>query len=600
MSPLAAGSKGHSLAEALQEYMSELEQEISKRLSNHSKYFNLYVSRRLSILDLAARSRSFHWSETELEAFLREALAIYWQFRRFTIAALRAGKHGMQDMHIGPARTPAGLGYVTPNALSKQDAFDILLAWLLIGEYEFARYCLKRAGKGGSLVWLDKHRTLFDVALDSQDQTLVNRFDLRINRSANPLSFFGSWASLDVSHDFPTPDSRLFVAVSPWPYSPPGSHKPLPDSPVVLTLYPNMAHQVVGSRWPLAMGGVHTVDAPSWLFQWQDLADVLPRLQLLRRLQYQYDVEDLILTLSAITDYQKTICEAAPERWVQIFAYGYSIWGDPQGIIRHEILPRFARSRAKFIAGSSAAENLPRLEAALRQISWNDEKLDNVDLLAAPPGNLIYSFTADSWFIDWTAMHDALVDFVTPLGKFSGMIGDLRGHDYEHSVADFLSDYCSGKTDITIWWLGHVRGPLRFHDGETRDLDIGIVIGARLLLVEAKAHASTRDLLIVGDPDALARRWEWEIKSDIRQIDTLAECLSAAPSGRNFAIPKGVAELIPLVCGPLPEWIPEMDRRWWLYDDIPRICTPDELIEVIDRVLKDDVPVENRLPVKPV
>jgi hypothetical protein len=152
-----------------------------------------------------------------------------------------------------------------------------------------------------------------------------------------------------------------------------------------------------------------------------------------------------------------------------------------------------------------------------------------------------------------------------------------------------------GTSSATLWWLGHVRGRLKFTDGSTRDLDIGILIGNYLLVVEAKARAATRDLLIVGDEDALARRWEWDIKPDMSTVDNLAASLAAAPRGRNYAIPENVSELIPLICGPLPEWIPEIDKKWWLYEDIPRVSTPDELIEVIDRILRGDPPAQNRI-----
>ncbi|GAJ00791.1 unnamed protein product, partial [marine sediment metagenome] len=106
-----------------------------------------------------------------------------------------------------------------------------------------------------------------------------------------------------------------------------------------------------------------------------------------------------------------------------------------------------------------------------------------------------------------------------------------------------------------------------------------------------------RDLLIVGEPDSLKQRWETIVK-DVEQVDTLSERLLKEPKGKNFEVPDSVKWIVPIVCGPFAEWVPSSSQKWWLYEDIPRVLTPDELLETIARVKNGDFP-QYRLPRSP-
>ena len=100
-----------------------------------------------------------------------------------------------------------------------------------------------------------------------------------------------------------------------------------------------------------------------------------------------------------------------------------------------------------------------------------------------------------------------------------------------------------------------------------------------LLIVECKAI--NRSIAFDrGTKEALKFRKE-KYNEAIEQVDEKAEWLIKNKKGTNFDI-SIYKKIIPVVITPFKEYIRTDERKYWLSDEIPRILTPFELIEMIE------------------
>lgn len=589
---LRDGANGDVLIKALQGYLRSLLRHVARNLSGHSRMFWLHLSRRFRILDQLYRYHDHEWSADNPGGVWREIFALKWHYHRLTLAILKSAKEGTRDM---PAAQPSGRDgsqYVKPVVATRGDVTVLLQSAMLIEAYEHARYCLKRAGKGGQFLWIDRARGQFDVELDSTQQELVELFDQRAMSGVNLLKFAGSLAESSIGFDFPLPAGG-YEPIHPLPVHSEElliGHKE--GRPLVFTLIPNVMGREAKSAWPTAVGHDVTIPPP-WLFQWIDLSVLFPRFDLIRGINRKrlellgrpsYEPEDLFAGLGAVVTWWRRRCEQHPEAWSQIFGFGYSIWTDMPELLTQEVLPIFVDLKKRLAAVREDEEEESRLLAVMEDIKWSEERYQRIDVLQGTPTYLIMPLDEREWLIDWSLMFDVILDVVGPLGRMTGTVALLRGREFEELLGRYAAKLAGDQGLFDVWWRGRQAGPLIFERAPTRDADIALVVDDRLLLVDAKAFAGDRELLIVGNPRELTRRWEETIIPALRQVDDLAERLAKEPRGQNFELPRNIKWIIPAICGPFPEWIPSRAARWWLDSETPRCFTPQELINAVEAV----------------
>jgi hypothetical protein len=482
-----------------------------------------------------------------------------------------------------------------------EDIKALSMAAALIEEYHLTRYLTKRARKGGRFIWKDRKSWDFDVILDRRTMALVANFDRRTSSAQNLLSGAGTWAPSKIYHHFPTPSprDRTFTVLSPFPaHAGPLSSRP-GSEPTILTLLPDIAGR--GQGWETVWGL-----KPSWLFGWLSISSLLPMLELydnaykanleLKRRQLGYGLRDLCFALAALTQYQENVCQKSEMTWKQIFHTGYTMMSCNDHYLQDELLPEFRRIRQRYAMGSTWDRDWSILSAILNGIRWDPNTSREIDLGRFSPVKLIYPVGNDSWLIDWTLMQQMIHDVMSLVGRImTGTIAQLRGHQLEEVFGDYLALHIS-QFGGSVWWRGRRNNLLRFDTKVARDADIALLVESCVVVVEVKAHAMPRDLLILGDLGALTERWEKVLRPALDQVDTLADLVRSAPKRRNFDIPESVQWIVPLVCTPACEWIPSTDRKWWLFDDVPRVCTLAELMEVLSRIHTGELP-SYRLPI---
>ncbi len=593
LADLPHGTRGSALQRRLGQCLNALRSEIAARLAHHSKHFLVYCTRRAQLAKLGVWA-FYDAIPPDSYEFSRLVSHHYWWNHRLTLAALRYGHASAPDMVREPPESSAGPYVTRPVELPDSAMFDVHSALFLMEYFEEVRYQLKRAGKGGYLVRLPSTDDEYDVIFEPERDRLVALFDFRNSTNTNLLASMGSWAMSGRARDFPLPDGG-FIPLSEWP----GSDDTPADSVGrldLLTLIPNVAGVGSDLGWQTSEDG-EPAGAPAWLFQWWDLESLLPRIELfegpvrkhieLLRRDTGYDPADLIFALAAFTLYQREWCASHRGAWYHLFSRGYTLLPGSDAFIEYEILPRFLRIKERLhsVAGSIAERD--RLNACVRALSWHPFELAHIDLLDAQSSRLMLPLATGDRLFDWSATLHVLLSHLELCGTMTGTLAQLRGREFQEAVGDWMSS----NDPHAVWWRGERAGMLRFADASQRDLDLGIVAGKHLLVVECKGNSCPRRLLVVGEPRELADRWESLVLPNLAQVDSLTDRLCAEPTGRNFGIPSSVDWIVPVVCTPSPEWIPETGERYWLYPDIPRVVLPGELPEICNRLRSGQEPL---------
>jgi hypothetical protein len=602
------GTQGSALISALRKYLKALLHEVEPSLSGHSHLFWLRAWRDMRSAREGQRSAETRSTKarSRSDELLQECQTMVWLDHRITLAILKYSSFDLSlDMQILPPNSRGSSGRYSPLPMTKSDAAVLHLLYLMMWEFEHARYMLKRAGKGGRLIWTNRTLRELDVRLSKKLRVLVENFDSR--GSGNLLSGYGSWAPIEYTYNFPMPtETPSYVEIAPWSGATPNpTQVPFDDDKLdVLTLIPNVAGTV--SIWTDLVSQKKIIISPPWLFCWMNLESALPRLQLVqqtwrKKLELSglsgYHPEDLILTLAAITRYQRRFIESANTlQWQQIFFRGYNIWTEAKDQIEGSVLPEFRSLRQSYGTTSRPAD-FELLNAVIEHFSWNQSNREEIDILELRPLKFILPLAKNIWLIDWSLTLECVRGAFAAFGRTWGGESALKGKEFEEALCEYISSQMSHFA-ADIWWVGRgARTRLQLPHGPSRDIDIAIRFERCLLLVEIKSHSARRDLDFVGDPEDLRQRW-LRIEGDLDQIDDTARALAAAPIGKNYVIPETVEFILSVVCSSYREWIPTDNPRFWMYEEMPRVCTPEELMELITRLSNNRLPVSNRVSVQ--
>jgi hypothetical protein len=127
------------------------------------------------------------------------------------------------------------------------------------------------------------------------------------------------------------------------------------------------------------------------------------------------------------------------------------------------------------------------------------------------------------------------------------------------------------------------------HDGTSRQIDAAFAAGDILVIAECRANA--RSIAFDrGEPEAIARRRE-VVEKALDDIDEKAQWLKRHPNGTRHDI-RGYRAILPVGVTPFDEFIPSRAPRYWIDSWLPRVLTPDELLDALEhgtlaRALKD-------------
>ena len=104
--------------------------------------------------------------------------------------------------------------------------------------------------------------------------------------------------------------------------------------------------------------------------------------------------------------------------------------------------------------------------------------------------------------------------------------------------------------------------------------------GKRLYVIECKAYAQSQQFFR-GDPDAVQQQSS-RLNFAYKQAETAAEAIKQEITLPDSPL-NGQLDVQFCVCAPSQQFVRPFSRFGWLSDAVPKVCTPEELISVLQR-----------------
>lgn len=236
-------------------------------------------------------------------------------------------------------------------------------------------------------------------------------------------------------------------------------------------------------------------------------------------------------------------------------------------------------------AGVTSSEDL---DAAFRFLTRSQTDASGIDVHAVAHSRCFVEFNPNVVLLDLQVTFSAVRSLFDLVGTASGDHANLRGRRFEDDVCALLR---ATFPQASVWKAGR---RVRFVDGTIREVDLALIIGNVMLLLECKAFAQ-RD---AGAPtrSGVASRWR-SLCDALQQVDQLALKLRTTSTRAHEPLLSSVEWIVPCVITPAVEWIPETRDEFWLNESVPRICTMGEVLEVGNMIAAGQVP-QNAIALK--
>jgi hypothetical protein len=253
-------------------------------------------------------------------------------------------------------------------------------------------------------------------------------------------------------------------------------------------------------------------------------------------------------------------------------AYPPMSWGEHyDGVCKNvgDRVQRWWRTKRGEEIGHGDATELAR--QAFGALTYTPADIDEIDLRTRTPLRLVIADEQRALF-DFEAIAEVLAGLFERVGFIPGDPGAIKGTAFEDEVKRVAAD-----NGFVPWRTGVVKAS----DGKQREIDASFTVGSTLFLVECKAF-SQNPRIEIRDFVALHNRRSTLKEKYLKQARTLCDFVKDHREDDRIGVPDGVGTFEYAVCTPGVEWVPSRDSKLWLSDDVPRICTPTELINVMD------------------
>lgn len=193
-----------------------------------------------------------------------------------------------------------------------------------------------------------------------------------------------------------------------------------------------------------------------------------------------------------------------------------------------------------------------------------EEKRKNIGLSYPGPHSIFIPYGKDRYFIDYAWMHHRLFDLF-----WNCNISD------ENFKGAALETLIQEQKELVL----PTKECMSFN-GDKRQIDASFERDDVLLIIECKSNNRSIGFF-KGTKSSLAFR-KGRYDEAVNQVDDKAAWLIKECKGTNFDISK-YSKIIPIVITPFVEYIPYDERKYWISDGLPRILTPSELIDLIEK-----------------
>lgn len=207
-------------------------------------------------------------------------------------------------------------------------------------------------------------------------------------------------------------------------------------------------------------------------------------------------------------------------------------------------------------------------------------KFKKISLLDRRPISMFYdfeNFSAVDYIMGYIFLNELFSNF-----KIRNTLIEIRGKNLEKQVADYIMKEISNKgihANLIFCSKELWKGGKRI-----AEIDIAIKIGNTLFLIDTKATTRTREF---DRSETVKNRWlklcDWLSENDER-----ARKLAQNPEGSNYKL-KEIKYILPIICSAWVEYVYELDEKYFLTPEIPRVATPPEIIEFLTTFDEEDL-----------
>jgi hypothetical protein len=203
----------------------------------------------------------------------------------------------------------------------------------------------------------------------------------------------------------------------------------------------------------------------------------------------------------------------------------------------------------------------------LRELSLDDKNRGEINLTTRGPRPIIFPSRKGQFVLDYAAILPRLAS------QTHFIIGDLEGKGllFEASVKQKAKN-----EGMSLW---DIPKQLKHSDGTSRNVDLAFYLNNILFICELKS-INKSFAFEIGNIQALNFR-QTKLISALAEADDKARWLQTRRIGSNYKIPDSVDALVPLVVSLFVEYIWSTDNNLWLTENIPRVCLPSELEELV-------------------
>lgn len=525
------GLSGKDAAVALHDYIRELEEAMKPLVATHNRFFWLQLARRWPSDPIAD---STPWT-TNL-------------YRRiFHLAVLKHGATGKPDEMI---QIPGdGATTVMPTSITTEDVVALGAVEYLAYELNHAASAFRRVGKGAELRVIDGD---LRAIADEELQALMRMLDDRVSRYGTIAGAYGAAVHSDLPTDGPEDVPLMAFDLMVNAVAEPGES---------LSSFANLRFEQPPNFIP------HPImldEARETLGRFEgemtDMMGVSP--------------DALLGTIHGLSIHTLTAMRKEPRIAGQLFTSAYlpMSWGEHyDGVCKNigDWVQHWWRSKRGEEIGHGDATELAR--QAFDALTYTPADIDEIDLWTRTPLRLVIADEQRALF-DFEAIAEVLAGLFERVGFIPGDPGAIKGTAFEDEVNRVAAD-----NGFVPWRTGVVKAS----DGKEREIDASFTVGSTLFLVECKAF-SQNPRIELGDFAALQNRWSTLKEKYLKQARTLRDFVRDHREDDRIGVPDGVGTFEYALCTPGVEWIPNRDSELWLSDDVPRICTPTELMNVMN------------------
>lgn len=523
------GLAGKDAAFALRDHIAELEDAMKPLLSAHNRPFWLQLARR--------------WPSEPIGDSRPWTVELYR--RVFHLAVL---KHGATDRPDEMIRIPLseGAAALTPGEISEEDVLALGAVEYLAYELNHAASAFRRVGKGAELRVVNDD--LRAVAGDDL-QDLMELLDARVSKYGTLAGPYGAAvnASLPIEKPEDAPLIALDLVVNAVGQSGDG-----------MSGFANMRFERPPNFAPHPVALDETREALlRFDAEMTDLIGVSP--------------DALLATIHGLSIHTLTAMREDARIAAQLFTAAYlpMSWGEHyDGVCKNvgDWVRHWWKTKRGEEIGHEEATKVAR--DAFAALTYTEMDIEEIDLWARTPLRLVIGDDQRALF-DFEAIYEVLAGLFVRVGFIPGDPGSVKGTAFEQELNRIAAEH-----GFKPWRTGIVR----ISDGRSREIDASFIVGRALFLVECKAF-SQNPRIELGDYAALQNRWSTLHDTYLDQARTLRDFVRDHRDDERVAVPKQIDTFEYALCTPGVEWIPSRDPELWLTEEVPRICTPAELMQ---------------------